>query len=141
MRILVTGSRDWEDEQRIAEVLFAAVMLESGQHTLVTGACPTGADVMAERLVQMTIDKHPDSWVIERHSADWEACTSACTHDLRRNRNGREYCPAAGVRRNTEMVALGADVCVAFIKNNSRGATDCANKAEKAGIPTKRFRA
>lgn len=43
--------------------------------------------------------------------------------------NGRR----AGIIRNLYMVNLGADLCLAFIQNGSRGAS-CADAAEHASI-------
>lgn len=118
MRILITGSRDWTDVETIRHVLDTitqewARTYGSVDLTLVSGACPTGADAMAEYIGDVY------GWTIERHPADWD------THGKR-----------AGYVRNAHMVSLGADVCLAFILNHSKGATMCSSLAIKAGIPT-----
>jgi hypothetical protein len=112
-RVLVTGSRTWTDRAAIRDGL--AAVWGAGDRVLVTGACPTGADALAEACWR--------AWggQVEPHPADWD------TH-------GR----AAGPRRNTEMVAAGAQVCVAFIRDNSRGASHLAGLSEAAGIPVHR---
>lgn len=117
-RLLVTGSRDWDDTASIEEAL-ALAWARWGQPAsavLVTGGCPTGADRIAE-----------DWWTaqglqVERHPADWK-------------KHGR----AAGPIRNHVMVTLGADLCLAFIKGNSAGASGCAAMAETAGLPVRRI--
>lgn len=116
-RILVTGSRDWTDIEVIGQALEDAWALVSNgdlraEVVLVSGACPTGADRIAERLWEAF--RRP----VERHPADWDA-----------------YGKAAGPRRNQEMVNLGADICLAFPLPGSRGTRHCANAAELAGIP------
>lgn len=110
-RILITGSRTWENTALIQSVLLTLGDPETD--TLVSGACPTGADKICE-----------DVWPgrIERHPANWEA-----------------YGRGAGFKRNKEMVDLGADLCIAFIHNGSKGATHTADTAEKAGIKVVRF--
>jgi len=43
---------------------------------------------------------------------------------------------AGGPVRNQEMVDAGADLCLAFIARDSRGARDCFSRARNAGIRT-----
>lgn len=111
-RVLVTGSRNWENRLVIRSAL-DLVHFAQGRCVLVSGACPTGADRMAEKHATYL------RWTIERHPADWD-----------------RYGKAAGPRRNAEMVRLGADVCLAFIRDGSRGATHTARLARDHGIPT-----
>lgn len=119
MRILITGSRDWDDRDLIRDRLMnEAGDAMSGDFTLVSGACPTGADAMCETVAEAL------GWNVERHPADWD-----------------KYGKRAGFIRNDQMVQLGADVCLAFIKNESKGASMTARLAEAAGIPTKRYTA
>lgn len=119
-RILVTGSRDWDDTDRVWEELGNAVapIDITREITVVHGHCPRGADAQADewaRKYGTTIERHPANWQI----------------------NGKR----AGFIRNTLMVNLGADLCLAFIRNGSRGASHTAALAEAAGIPVRRFTA
>jgi hypothetical protein len=112
MRVLVTGSRDWPESQRHRIANAFDYYAPGAGHTLVSGACPTGADRMAEEIAEAR------GWEVERHPADWD-----------------QHGKRAGFVRNSEMVRLGADFCVAFIKDASRGATMTRTLAQHAGIP------
>jgi hypothetical protein len=113
MRVLVTGSRKW-DNRDVIEGTLGWVLDEHGDRpiVLVHGGAD-GADTIAaqvwEALGQPT----------EPHPANWR-------------RYGKKR---AGIIRNAQMVAAGADLCLAFIRNHSPGATDCADRAQAAGIP------
>jgi YspA, cpYpsA-related SLOG family len=112
-RILVTGSRTRTATEPIREAL-AAVW--HPQATLVTGACKRGADHLCEQCWSRwggQVERHPAEWRVDRRGA--------------------------GMLRNVALVELGADVCVAFIRDGSPGATHCAATAEAAGIPTFRI--
>jgi SLOG family YspA-like protein len=112
-RVLVTGSRTWTDHTVIRAALAATWQPDA---VLVSGGCPRGADRLCEQCW------HHWGGQIEQHPADWQ-------------RHGR----TAGYLRNQHMVTLGADLCLAFIRDHSPGATHCADTAERTGIPTRRY--
>lgn len=127
-RLLVTGSRAWRNVTLIRSVLGSVHRAHPGA-VLVSGRCPTGADVIAESCWAAfcgfpTVDEAIAAGRIEPHPADWD-----------------RYGPAAGPIRNGEMIKAGADECAAFIRAGSRGATGCADDAGIAGIPVRRFTA
>ncbi|MEV5129267.1 SLOG family protein [Streptomyces sp. NPDC053705] len=126
-RVLVTGSRDWDDDRAVRYAIAAAVLDHApvdAPVVLVHGACPRGADAHAAAWAQLAEADGRRPVVAEAHPANWE-----------------QHGKAAGFRRNAAMVQLGADICLAFIKDGSRGASHTAALAEKAGIPTRRFTA
>lgn len=123
MRILVTGSRDWNDRDTIRSALLTeinAALFSDGDSwpVLVHGGCPTGADAIADEVWRDLMTRYPPLGTPEVHPADW-----------------RKHGRAAGPKRNAHMVSLGADVCLAFPLGASRGTRGCMALAEKAGIP------
>jgi hypothetical protein len=118
-RVLVTASRDWDDWELLDFVLCSVTEAHMPDVTIIHGNYGRG-------------DQMADDWALthglmnmpERHDPDWA-----------------KYGRKAGPIRNAGMVQIGADICVAFIKNASRGATGCSDLAEAAGIKTLRYRA
>lgn len=114
LRILVTGSRDWWNAEIIREAIATAgrdATVHPQEVTIVHGGA-RGADTIASDIGNVY------GCDVEAHPADWD------THGK-----------AAGHRRNAEMVALGADICLAFPIGKSPGTRGCIALAEKAGIP------
>ncbi|MEU3618825.1 DUF2493 domain-containing protein [Streptomyces sp. NPDC006872] len=119
MKILVSGSRDWTDARKIQEEIFRALYETKTPHVeaaLIHGACPTGADALADAYARET------GMHILSFPAEWKL-----------------YGRYAGYRRNVEMVSTIPDICLAFIRNGSRGASMTADFAEEARIETRRF--
>lgn len=120
LRVIVTGWRAWPLADR--DVIWNELDTlwpfdEPPPHNsiiIVHGQCPYGG-----------VDLHAEHWAIvrrqryERHPADWD-----------------RYGKAAGMIRNTEMVNLGADLCIGFPGPKSKGTWDCLQKATDAGIQT-----
>lgn len=117
MRVIVTGSRAWSDVRMLRAVL-DDLLAQHGSLTVVHGAWPHGADAIADQWAtekqQAGADVHP-----EQHPANW-------------GRYGRR----AGPIRNGEMVAAGADLCVAFFQPGADnwGTSNCVKQARKARI-------
>jgi len=125
MRVIVTGSRSWDDAKTIRlaleAVADAAIAAAVPMVTIVHGACPNGADELADQWVRWY--RGGTLVLAERHPALW-----------------RKFGKRAGMVRNEQMVARGADLVLAFIRDDSPGATHCAELASDAGIPLRVFR-
>ena len=127
MRVLITGSRDWQDWKLVWSELGALTLPTAPDVlTVVHGDCPTGADRHARNWCADTaahLKRLGVNFYEERHPAKWA-----------------EFGKQAGFRRNAQMVGMGADVCLAFIRNQSRGASHTASLALAAGIELRTFR-
>ena len=117
LRVLVTGSRNWTDEPHrtiandIGRICEAAE--RAGREVVLVHGGARGADTIAEWCALH------EGATIEEHPADWA-----------------KYEKRAGTPRNAAMVALGADLCLAYPLPDSRGTWDCVRRARAAGIPT-----
>lgn len=127
IRILVTGSRDWEDWNTVRKAFIDVAhefghpltIVHGGQVTKRWRTGRTGADYIADELARQMgakVEVHPVS------NEDW-------------HRFGR----GAGPQRNQRMVDAGAAVCLAFPMGVSKGTRDCMRRAEAAGIPVRNY--
>lgn len=126
-RVLVTGSRTWTLAEPICSILDTLLHhSRAADRTMIVvhGDCRSGPDRTAKTWVarQNARSKGPSGVIDDPMAADWSM--------------GR----SAGPRRNEDMVDSGVDVCLAFIENQSRGATHCADYAERKEVPTFRWR-
>jgi hypothetical protein len=128
-RILVTGSRAWDDWVTVWTALEDAIeeaYRKGRREYVVVHGGAKGADQIAADFCEDQAGWYDDYanqvLAVERHPADWD-------------KHGK----AAGPIRNQAMVDLGADVCLAFQIGDSRGTADCIRRAEKAGIPIRRY--
>lgn len=123
-RVLVTGSRTWRspsDRQTLREAL-DVILAAFPILVVVHGACSRGADSLAQRWVEDRA-RTGAQVTAEQHPADWD-----------------RYRKAAGFRRNADMVALGADVVLAFHRGASKGTAHTIGLARAANIPVRVYR-
>lgn len=123
MRVIVTGSRTWRDEQIIRDVLLR-LQAEHGLTLLVLHGDAEGADRIADEVcAELGIDR-------VKCPANWEGRKSI--------RNGRPVY-WAGPWRNQFMLDFGKPVglVVAFhpFIQNSKGTRDMVERAREAGVP------
>jgi YspA, cpYpsA-related SLOG family len=153
-RLLVTGSRSWDDRDAIRAGL-TAVLADHPDVVMVSGHCKDGADRLFEEALTGILGYRDAGEAaaagrIEQHPADWDGpCRPSCRPGHRcTRRDGTSYCPAAGDYRNAEMAAAGAGLCLTAIDpcskrdcrqrprpHGSHGAVHCAVQAVAAGIP------
>jgi hypothetical protein len=117
-RIIVTGSRDWDNHDAIVSALIKAMSIDNGAHrfVIVQGGA-NGADDIAKRWAQ---DRQIPC---ETFAADW-------------GKHGN----AAGPLRNQAMLDAGADLVLAFPIGGpatSPGTWDTIHRAAAMGIPVR----
>lgn len=122
MRVIVCGSREFSEVQAVRARL-SALLNEHGPLTVVHGACPRGADAIA------------DLWAAERIAAGDPVEVVRCPADW--GRHGRK----AGPVRNQQMVDAGADLVLAYFQRGAEnhGTADCVRRAQAARIPVRRY--
>jgi hypothetical protein len=131
-RIIVTGSRDWDDPDAIRERLYLAAVRSGrceGGIVVVHGAggrADAAAKAWVDEVKRNTVydtkveeEPHPAAWAVPPRKGD-----------------------PAGPRRNEEMAALGADECLAFPigdRRTSPGTWNCIEACCRHGIPVRIF--
>ena len=131
MKILITGSRDWTDREKIAKALTELTRTASmykGSVVVIEGGA-AGADRLCR---------------LEARSRGWHTATVEALWG--------HYGKSAGHIRNDVMVSLEPHICGAFIRpcikkdcpvpvpHDSHGVSDCIDRVKAAGIPLTEYR-
>lgn len=124
LKLAIVGSRGWKDE----ELLRLRLDQMHAKYTidLVISGGAAGADQLGEEWAR----ENDVPTVI--HTPDWKSCGPECRPGHRKTGRYGEYCPTAGMRRNT-LIINQCDSLIAFWDGESTGTLDSINKATKAG--------
>ena len=121
-RVLVTGSRDWSDRDAVFEALDRVYIFLAGKkRVVVIHGAARGADSLAQQ------------WFVDRLEQGWHVTEDAYPADW------IKFGKSAGPIRNLDMVASGADICLAFPEGKSIGTRHCMKAAQAAGIQVMEF--
>jgi hypothetical protein len=128
VRIIVTGSREWENGGVVYAVLWRHLdecVNSRDRLRIVHGGCDTGADAIAS------------DWYATVRMGRSLASAHLLTPEVHRA-NWTRYGLAAGPIRNETMARAGADLCVGFLKNGAKnkGTEGMLDLARQYGIPT-----
>lgn len=147
MRILITGSRDWTDQGRIARTIMRYL-------AATTEMLYDDDSVPIRRNTNEVVIVHGGARGADQLAATWaEGCEPPIATEAHpvTQQMWQENPRVAGYMRNIDMVAMGADVCLAFISpchkdgchrpepHGSHGASHTADLAESVGIQTIRI--
>jgi hypothetical protein len=130
MRVLVTGDRRWYAPDLAVQVV-NRLLFRYGPDLVIVHGAATGIDAsFAKACAELGVEQEP-------HPARWNDL-KAPGAVIRYDRRGHPYNANAGPDRNAEMVAAGAEMCIAFHRflTGSRATKDCVRRALDAGIPT-----
>jgi hypothetical protein len=122
--VLVTGSRDWEDDGEIA----AALRTLEGKTVRLLHGNARGADRMAARVAKgLGFDVVP-------FPCDWSVKPDTPAHRIKTRPDGSQYDAGAGLDRNLAMLDENPDLVLAFQRNYSSGTQHTIDHARGRGI-------
>jgi hypothetical protein len=113
MKVLVCGSREWDDPETIAKRLDS--LPDDGDGVFIIEGCARGADTTARAVAIEHGWFYADVPVRDSH---W-----------------KRYGRSAGHRRNAAMLDLGPDLVIAFQRDGSSGTQGTIDEAHRRGIP------
>jgi hypothetical protein len=149
-RVLIFGGRDLDESNPLASPVWALLdglvqpVIPEAPMELVEGGAPHGADAIAREWLKRSPYADPDVVSGRSFPADWYGpCGPHCQPRHRRSwGEGRDYCPAAGPRRNQDMADYlaghGAVQAWGFVNRplrDSHGSHDMAMRLWRARIP------
>ena len=112
MRVLVCGSRHFNDYERLKEEVLNALPVGDYLGSTIISGHARGADILGEKLAEDMC------WGLDVFPADWKT-----------------YGKGAGHIRNAQMLREGKpDLVIAFKAKDSRGTKNMIDQATKAGI-------
>lgn len=139
MRVVVCGSRDFDDDYVVTSVLLGIYQLEEFGHGTLTwspfvvidGQCPYGgADQLAYQWTQ-AVGPHPGDVPLDN---EWMMLPVKSERFPPESNTARHF-----HERNRAMIDSGADLCVAFINKplaESRGTKSTVEYARSKGVKT-----